>query len=173
MGQVLYEMHKKVLFFRIYWMNIFYVYFSESGIIHVKKNTLNPAKIYPFCVISKFSWYWNKLKNSNELNGCNYEPIYIITWNFSMHYYWLAKLSKYILKQHFQSYPYIGYKLCTQQCERGTINTNFIEEQVSRNLRIGKWFWRQMAISHQRALYATLQHLCYNLNYKNLVKQIQ
>ena len=28
-------------------------------------------------------------------------------------------------------------------------------------------------ISYQRALYATLQHLCYHLNYKNLVRQIQ
>ena len=52
-----------------------------SEIIHIQKNTLNRARINPFCDISKFGWYWNTLKYSKEMNGCNYmyEPFLIIT----------------------------------------------------------------------------------------------
>ena len=35
------------------------------------------AIIYPFCIISKLDWYWNKLKNVNVMNVCSYEPIWI------------------------------------------------------------------------------------------------
>ena len=51
-------------------------------IIHLKKNTLNRAVIYPFCVISKLGWYWNKLelKNATEMNFCNNESISSITF---------------------------------------------------------------------------------------------
>ena len=45
--------------------------------VHLKENTLNSAIIYPFCIISKLDWYWNKLKNVNEMNVCSYEPIWI------------------------------------------------------------------------------------------------
>ena len=101
-----------------------------------RKNPINCAIIYPFRVISKLGWYWNKLKNANEMNVCNNESIWSITWNFSK-YYWLAKRAKQILKQHLQRYTYIGCKLCTHQCEcMGTKNSSFTEEQVSRNLRI-------------------------------------
>ena len=49
-------------------------------------------------------------------------------------YYWLAKWTKLILKQHIQRYPYLRGELCTNQCEcAGTKNSTFTEEQVSRN----------------------------------------
>ena len=42
-------------------------------------------------------------------------------------------------KHHLQRYSYIGCKVCTNRCECvGTKNTSFTEEQVSRNLRIGR-----------------------------------
>ena len=67
---------------------------------------------------------------------CNCELFWIITWNFSLHY-WFAKSSKYIFKQHLRRFPYVGCKLCTHRCVCvSTINTSFTEEQVSRNLRI-------------------------------------
>ena len=50
------------------------------------KNTLNIAFIYAFNVISKLGWYWNKLKNANKRNVCNYQPVWIISWNCSMYY---------------------------------------------------------------------------------------
>ena len=71
------------------------------------------------------------------MSFCNYEPFWIITLYFSMHY-WIAKSSKNIFKQHLRQFPYIGCELCTHRCVCvGTINTSFTEEQVSRNLRIG------------------------------------
>ena len=85
-------------FFNIYWMNInrYYVHCWVSNWDNTyRKNTLNCAIINPFCDISKFGWYWNKLKYSKEMNVCNYESFWIITWNFSMHY-WFAKSSRYI-----------------------------------------------------------------------------
>ena len=45
--------------------------------VHLNENTLNRAIIYPFCIISKLDWYWNKLKNVNEMNVYSYEPIWI------------------------------------------------------------------------------------------------
>ena len=93
-------------------------YGQVSEMIHLKKKNkpVNCAIIYPFRVISKLGWYWNKLKNANEMNVCNHDSIWSITWNFS-NYYWLAKRAKQILKQHLQRYSYIGCKLCTHQCE--------------------------------------------------------
>ena len=69
----------------------------------MKKNTLNRA------IINRC---WNKPKNANRTNVCNYEPIWIITWTFSM-YYGLAKWTQFIFKQHLQRYPYIKCKRCT------------------------------------------------------------
>ena len=134
MGQVLYEMYRKVLFFSIYWMNInsYYVHCWESiwNNTYTKK-PLHRAIINPFCDLSKLGWYWNKLKYSKEMNVYTYEPFWIITWHFSMHY-WFAKSSKYIYKQHLRRFPYIGCKLCTHRCVYvGTINTSFTKEQVS------------------------------------------
>ena len=53
-----------------------FIYEKVSEMIHFKKiqkNTVNCAIIYPFCVISKLGWYWNKFKNANEMNFCNNE----------------------------------------------------------------------------------------------------
>ena len=70
------------------------------------------------------------------MNICNYEPIWFITWDFSI-YYWLAKWTKCIFKRHLQRCHYVGYKVCTHRCECvGTKNSSITEEQVSRNLRI-------------------------------------
>ena len=41
------------------------------------------------------------------------------------------------MKQHLKRYPYIGGKLCIDQCECvGIKNSSFTEEQVSWNMRI-------------------------------------
>ena len=114
-------MHSKVYFCSIYWMSInffndVYLWVSIWNKTFFFKNTVNCAIIYPFRVISKLGWYWNKLKNANEMNVCKNESMWSITWNFSK-YYWLAKWAKQILKQHLHRYPYKGCKLCTQQCE--------------------------------------------------------
>ena len=56
----------------IEWIPTFYMFINDevSEIIHLKKNTVNCAMIYPFCVISKSGWYRIKLKNAfpNEMN---------------------------------------------------------------------------------------------------------
>ena len=52
------------------------------------------------------------------MSVCNYEPFWIITWYFSMHY-WFAKSSKYIFTQHLRRFPYIGCELCTHWCVCG------------------------------------------------------
>ena len=76
------------------------------------------------------------------MSVCNYEPFWIITWDFSMHY-WFAKSSKYIFKQHLRLIPCIGCELCTHQCVCvRTINASFTEEQVFRNLRIRMFFMK-------------------------------
>ena len=73
----------------IEWISTFYyvylwVYVSE--ILHWKKNAVNCVIIYPFRVISKLGWYWNKLKTAKEMNACNNECIWCITWNLSRYY---------------------------------------------------------------------------------------
>ena len=115
-GQVLYEMHSKVLIFLNLLNNrqLFILFYSWVNIWNdtFKENTLNCTIIHPFCVIPKLSWHRNKVKNANKMNVCNYEPIWTIGWHFSM-YYGLAKWRKYIFKKHLQCYPYKWCKLCT------------------------------------------------------------
>ena len=79
----------------IEWISTLYYIYSwvKAEIIHSKEKTVNCAIIYPFLVNLKLGGYWNKLKNTNEMNVCNNESIWIINWNFSM-YYWLSKWTK-------------------------------------------------------------------------------
>ena len=65
-------------------------------------------------------WYFkvrliSKLKNSNEINVCNYERLWIITW----HFLWLIDLQNAwnIFKGKFTLFTYIRCKLCTHQYE--------------------------------------------------------
>ena len=96
------------------WKSTFYYFIFEkvhvSDIIHLKKNNLNRAIIYPFRVISKLSICWNKLKKKRNQNEC--EPIGIITWSFLcvMH---LQNEQNIFL--HLQRYPDIGCKHFTHQ----------------------------------------------------------
>ena len=59
-----------------------FIYEQVSEILHWKKNTENCAIIHPFRVISNLGWYWNKLKNANEVNVCNNESIWSIIGTF-------------------------------------------------------------------------------------------
>ena len=92
----------KFYFFSIYWMNInrYYLHCWVSIWNNTyKEKTLNRAVINAFSVISKLRWYWNTLKYLKEMNFCYYMPFWIITWIFSMHY-WFAKSPNYIFRQH-------------------------------------------------------------------------
>ena len=52
----------------------------------------------PFWVLfRKLRWCLNKPKNANKTNAWNYEPIWIITWSFSMYYQ--ARSNRYTKKQ--------------------------------------------------------------------------
>ena len=94
--------------------------------------------INPFRVISKSGWFWNKLENANEMNFCNNESIWIITWNLPR--LLTCKMSEINFKAILTTLTlYIGCELCTHHCECvGTKNSSFTEKQVSRDLRIEK-----------------------------------
>ena len=131
----------------IYWMNISFL--KCLFLVSIWNNTLKEKCLkscynYPFHVISKLSWHRNKLKNVNQ----KYDPIWIITQNFSM-YYWLAKLTKFISKQHLHHYPYMGCRLCTHRYKcMGTKTSSFTEEHVSRNLCIEAPYWSILSVKY-------------------------
>ena len=50
------------------------------------------------------------------MSVCNYEPFWIMTWYFSMHY-WFAKSSKYIFKQHLRRFEDVSF-VPTDVCVR-------------------------------------------------------
>ena len=49
--------------------------------------------MYQFRVITKFGWYWYKIENENEMNVCNNESIWNITWNFSRYYFKTSEMN--------------------------------------------------------------------------------
>ena len=96
----------------------------------------------------------------NKMNVCNYDLIWLITWTF-LYIIVLQNEQNIFLINVLQCVHYIGYKLCTHQCECvGTKISSITEEQISRNWRIKMDFIFFYCLTRVRRTYMKNSCLC-------------